>query len=228
MIIDTHCHFDMMPNPERYIQIAENEGRILIGMTNLPSHFPMGYCHVRNFRYIRLALGVHPQLASQAVREMSIFDELVDKTSYIGEVGLDFSPEFVSTKEKQLICFRHILGEIRDKKKILSVHSRKAEKEVILLLKEYNIKNAIFHWYSGPLSLVDEIMASGYYLSINEAMTKSESGKNIIDRVLPDKILTESDAPYNSICDIHNALCNIQIDELDVYKNFQTLLMSLY
>ena len=24
MILDTHCHFDMMPNPEKYIKDAEN------------------------------------------------------------------------------------------------------------------------------------------------------------------------------------------------------------
>ena len=33
MIIDTHCHFDMMPNPELYIQNAEYKGNIIIGMT---------------------------------------------------------------------------------------------------------------------------------------------------------------------------------------------------
>lgn len=50
MIIDTHCHFDMIPNPEQYIQSAENKGNIIIGMTNLPSHFEMGYTHVRRFQ----------------------------------------------------------------------------------------------------------------------------------------------------------------------------------
>ena len=42
MIIDTHCHLNMMPNPEWYIQNAERKGEIIIGMTNLPSHFEMG------------------------------------------------------------------------------------------------------------------------------------------------------------------------------------------
>ena len=70
MIIDTHCHFDMIPNPEQYIQSAENKGNIIIGMTNLPSHFEMGYTHVRNFRHIRLALGFHPQLAAKSSHEL--------------------------------------------------------------------------------------------------------------------------------------------------------------
>ena len=37
MIIDTHCHFDMMPHPEAYISAKEKAGDIVIGMTNLPS-----------------------------------------------------------------------------------------------------------------------------------------------------------------------------------------------
>ena len=47
MMIDTHCHFDMMPNPEKYISDIEQRGDIVIGMTNAPSHFQIGWQHVR-------------------------------------------------------------------------------------------------------------------------------------------------------------------------------------
>ena len=49
MIIDTHCHFDMMPNPEQYLKQQEVKKNISIGMTNLPSHFLLGYEHVRQY-----------------------------------------------------------------------------------------------------------------------------------------------------------------------------------
>ena len=42
MTIDTHCHYDMMENPTEYISKAENQGDIIIGMTNLPSHYRIG------------------------------------------------------------------------------------------------------------------------------------------------------------------------------------------
>ena len=67
MIIDTHCHIDMMPNPEAYIRQREKAGDIVIGMTNLPSHFEMGFPHVGGFRHIRLALGLHPLLAAENI-----------------------------------------------------------------------------------------------------------------------------------------------------------------
>ena len=55
MIIDTHCHFDMMPNPEQYLKQQEVKKNISIGMTNLPSHFLLGYEHVRQYKFSRYA-----------------------------------------------------------------------------------------------------------------------------------------------------------------------------
>ena len=125
MIIDTHCHFDMMPNPEWYIQNAERKGEIIIGMTNLPSHFEMGCVHVQNFRHIRLALGFHPQLAKESIDELVSFGKLVNKTSYIGEIGLDFSKNYVDSKEKQIYAFRSVLNYIKgDNKKAASDNIR--------------------------------------------------------------------------------------------------------
>lgn len=227
MIIDTHCHFDMMQNPEQYIQSAENKGDIIIEMTNLPSHFQMGYAHVRNFRHIRLALGFHPQLAVESSKELASFSKQVNKTSYIGEIGLDFSKDFVDSKEKQIYAFRYVLSLIKDKNKIVSVHSRKAEKEVFELLQEYGIKNAIFHWYSGPLSLIEEIINAGYYFSINETMTTSISGKKIISKIPPNRILTETDAPFNKHSNILNAISNIGLTEDLIYSNFFKLINAI-
>ena len=105
MIIDTHCHFDMMKSPESYIQEIENKGDIVIGMTNMPSHFKMGVPFVKKYKHVRLALGLHPLLASEQDNELELFKRLLPQTSYIGEVGLDFSRDGYSIKEKQIKNF---------------------------------------------------------------------------------------------------------------------------
>ena len=102
MIIDTHCHFDMMPNPEAYIRQREIAGDIVIGMTNLPSHFNMGIPHVKEYKHIRLALGLHPLLAAENSDEINLFKKYIDQTSYIGEIGLDFSKDGIDTKTAQI------------------------------------------------------------------------------------------------------------------------------
>lgn len=227
MIIDTHCHFDMMPQPEAYIRESEAKGNIVIGMTNLPFHFAIGAPHVRGFKRIRLALGLHPLLAAENSKETAEFKNYVDQTSYIGEIGLDFSREGMATKDDQISVLREILATLRGKKKIISVHSRRAERELLDLLIEYDIENVVFHWYTGPIELIPAILERGYYFSVNEAMCQSKNGRAILDRIPSDRILTETDAPFNKKCDIHNLLKAIGVEEININQNFNNLLGRL-
>ena len=199
MLIDTHCHIDLYKNAREILQNCEISGITVLAMTNLPSHFEMGYNHVLPFKRVRLALGMHPLYAEHHKKEFPLFLKNLSKTSYIGEVGLDFSKEGLKSKDVQLESFELILNSIRDKKKILSIHSRRAEREVFQLLMGKQIKNAVFHWYSGPQALIDEISGAGYYFSVNPAMIKTESGRQIILRIPPSKMLTETDGPFTEI-----------------------------
>ena len=102
-----------------------------------------------------------------------------------------------------------------------------AEKEVIEILGKYNITTPVFHWYTGPLGLIPQIIELGGYFSVNEAMTLSESGRKIISRIPFDRILTESDAPYNKKSNIISALNNLNIDDMVIYNNFKTLIDTI-
>lgn len=226
-MIDTHCHFDMMSQPEAYIGQRELAGDIVIGMTNLPSHFQIGHPHLKGYKHIRLALGLHPLLAAESKSEVTLFKRLVDQTSYIGEIGLDFSKEGIATKDEQVAVLRELLSAIRGKKKIVSVHSRRAEKELLSLLCEYEIKNVIFHWYSGPIGLIPAILKQGYYFSVNETMCLSKNGRTIINSIPRERLLTETDAPYNVKTNIKEVLSVLNLSEDIVCHNFKTLLQGL-
>lgn len=199
MIIDTHCHLDLYDRPELIVQECEIQNIITIGVTNLPSHFQMGLPHVKHFKYVRLALGMHPLYANMHVKEFSLFLKNIDRTSYIGEIGLDFSRKGIDTREIQINTFTEILKNVQGKKKILTIHSRRAEKEVLELLIKYKISNAIFHWYTGSQSLINSIVESGYYFSLNPSMITSENGRKIISKIPLERILTESDGPFIKI-----------------------------
>jgi TatD DNase family protein len=64
------------------------------------------------------------------------------------------------------------------------------------LLVERGISGAVFHWYSGPLTLVDEIVSAGHYFSINPAMVRSKKGRQLVERIPKNRALTESDGPH--------------------------------
>lgn len=235
MIVDTHCHIDMFPNPLGEAKKREKDKLLTISMTNLPSHFELGHIHLFNFRYVRMALGLHPLRALDHKKELSLFSKLVDKTSYIGEVGLDFSKEGISTKDIQLMSFDFVLESIKGKPKIISLHSRRAEKETLEMLVEKKNDNAIFHWYSGSLSNLKKIADAGYYFSVNSAMIQSENGRKIIEKIPKELILTETDAPF-----IENSSINKTIEYLSqawmiappdveaiVRENFNRLLLRI-
>jgi TatD DNase family protein len=234
-MIDVHCHFDMAQNPEKYISDNEKKKIVTIGMTNLPSHFQMGANHLKNFRHIRLALGLHPLKASEHPKEYSKFAEYLNQTSYIGEVGLDFSREGFSTKKTQIESFDYVLNCIKGQRKILSLHSRRAEKETLEMLLEKKIENAIFHWYSGSLSVLKRIIDSGFFFSINSAMLESEHGLEIIKKIHKELMLTETDFPFigqSNISLIYNHISilwevsEIEVEEL-IDKNFKGLVSKI-
>lgn len=223
--IDTHCHIDMLSNPQKYLIDSERVSNITFGMTNLPSHFQMGKSHFQNLKYSRQALGFHPLLAAENLKEIYLFKKLVNETSYIGEIGLDFSKEGLSTRDCQVKVLDDILEILEGKHKIISVHSRRAETELLQMLVTHNIKKVIFHWYTGKVSLIPDIIKQGYYFSINESMCMTESGKRIISSIPIDRILTETDAPFNKHSKIYNTYkylnsvgCSPQQIEENFYK----------
>lgn len=231
-MIDVHCHFDMAKDPEKYISDNEKRKIITIGMTNLPSHFQMGVDHVKRNKYIRLALGLHPLRAKEHAREYATFKQYLDKTSYIGEVGLDFSREGFSTKDIQIKSFEFVLDTIKSENKILSLHSRRAEKDVLEMLISKNIENAIFHWYSGSLAVLRSIVSSGFYFSVNSAMIHSDNGKKILSSIPMELLLTETDFPYLENSNITNVysylsiLWNLPTFEVEkvIENNFKNLI----
>jgi TatD DNase family protein len=234
-MIDVHCHFDMAKNPEKYILDNEKRQIVTIGMTNLPSHFQMGINHVKGYKYIRIALGLHPLMAKQHAKEYSKFRQYVNETSYIGEIGLDFSREGFATKEIQIKSFEFVLDCIKGKNKILSLHSRRAEKETLEMLVKKGIENAIFHWYSGNISVLKNIINSGFFFSINSAMIQSSNGKKIITELPKELVLTETDFPYlnkSNISEIHSYLSKLwNVSESDAEKiideNFKKLIKRI-
>src|SRR5262249_15176833 len=151
------------PDPIAVARDSEREGITVIGVTNLPSHFELGFPHVRSFRHVRLALGLHPLTANSHRAELPVFHRLLDKTSDVGEVGLDFSREGLSTRMEQETSFREVLAALTGRPKFVTLHSRGAEERVLELLSEYGVRPVVFHWYSGSLSVLENVAQCGHF-----------------------------------------------------------------
>ncbi len=195
-MIDAHCHIDLYRDPLAEARAAEARRDVVVAVTNLPSHYEMGVPHLRDMKRVRLALGLHPLMANQHARELPLFDRLISGVSYVGEIGLDFSPEGYRSRETQVESFAHVLRKISDRKRFVTVHSRRAESAVLEMLREAKIEHAVFHWFSGAKRDLLAAVDAGHLFSVNPAMVASENGRKLIAAMPPDQVLTETDGPH--------------------------------
>ena len=98
-----------------------------------------------------------------------------------------------------LESFDFICCNVAKHNKVLSVHSRMAEKDTLDILMRNDVKRAIIHWYTGDIETLKMFVEAGYYFSINANMCATIKGQNIVKRIPLDKLLVESDGPFTKV-----------------------------
>jgi len=154
---------------------------------------------LRNYQFVRAALGFHPLLAAKNAKEISAFESLSKTCRLIGEVGLDGSKQGIGTIDIQGKIFERVIAAISGKKRFVTVHSRGAVKQVLECLDRYTMYPVVFHWFSGSKSELTSVLDAGHYFSFNPAMAQSAKWLSAIGDVPLDRILTETDGPYSKV-----------------------------
>src|SRR5579864_1932918 len=88
--VDAHCHIDLYQAPRKTIEQAETDRIYTIAVTNAPSVFAHTAALVAGSRYVRAAIGLHPELVHSHRHELENFRHYLTQTRYVGEVGLDY------------------------------------------------------------------------------------------------------------------------------------------
>jgi len=200
MLIDAHAHLD------RYLfkrfgkdiapilkQIEEYEILTISNSMDLTS-YKINRVISRKSEYIVPAFGIHPRNAYRYVDKIDLAQRLIRESKIIGEIGLDHS--FVKDKSRyssQKKVFELFLSETKNK--VISVHTKGAERDVLDLLRTYGNNRVIIHWYSGSLDVLEEMTKENYYFSISPEVKFSEHIKKIVKGIPLYQILTETDNP---------------------------------
>ena len=122
-MIDFHSHIDLYPEPNKVVTEIERRKMYVLSVTTTPSAWTGTYSIAKHYPRIKTALGLHPQLAHERISELPLFDIFINETDYVGEVGLDGSPEFAKYKAAQLAVLKHILKSCSNSGgKIISLH----------------------------------------------------------------------------------------------------------
>lgn len=197
-LIDTHFHLDHYKNFREQAQRINKLEQYTICVTNSPGIFCSCERMLPESKYLRHAIGFHPQDPSLNKNDLSDFMKLLNRTRYVGEIGLDFSKKSNNDFDFQIYVFERIIERCSKENKIMTVHIRKAEKEAYDILKKYQPQKCIIHWYTGTEEYLHKLISIGCYFSINSNMVQSTKSEKY--KLIPqNRILMESDGPYTKV-----------------------------
>jgi len=198
--VDFHCHLDLFPDFEAAIDRAEKSQIFTLTVTTTPRAWQRNLELTRTTKYVRAALGLHPQLVAERADEIGLWESLLDQARYVGEVGLDAGPRFYKSLDKQKQIFRSILQRCADAGgKILTVHSVRTAPLVLDMIAEClppDRGKVVLHWFSGTKADAARAALMGCYFSVNAQMLGSERGRALLSSLPVQRILTETDAPF--------------------------------
>jgi TatD DNase family protein len=199
-LVDFHCHLDLYPDHAAAVMQCERAEIFTLAVTTTPRAWPRNQELTEPTKYVRTALGLHPQLVAERAGELGLWEELLPRARYVGEVGLDAGPQFYHSFEQQKEVFRHILRTCaRVGGKILTIHSVRSTKTVLDMIEEYlpaSRGRAVLHWFTGTQSEARRAIELGCYFSVNAQMLRSQRQRPIVSSLPIDRILTETDGPF--------------------------------
>lgn len=193
-----HCHLDLYQDPKRVVEEIARSKAYVLSVTTTPRAWQGTEALAIGHARIKTALGLHPQIAHQRKNELSLFDELLPNTRYVGEIGLDGSAECKPHWRDQLKVFDHVLAaSARMGGRILTIHSRAAATAVLdALARHPNAGTPILHWFTGTIPELKRAIEMGCWFSIGSAMLKSKKGRELVASMPQNRMLTETDGPF--------------------------------
>jgi TatD DNase family protein len=147
------------------------------------------------------ALGIHPWglRDSRWQRALKQIEEHIWDIVAIGEIGLDFwLKEARKDGPGRGLQKKVFLAQLELAKKFgkpAIIHSRGAWEDCLKAAKEMEIEKAVFHWYSGPVDTLRQIIKSGYLVSASPSCEYSRQHRRAINETPIEAILLETDSP---------------------------------
>lgn len=213
MLVDTHCHLyskEFAGEWEALMEraIAAGVGKFYMPAVDSSSLEEMLAVERRFPDVCRAMIGLHPcSVKEDYETELALVEEWLAKRSFaaVGEIGLDFYWDQTFINQQVTTFHKQIEWALAYDLPIV-IHSRdpkEGPKEAIRQCIEgvRNYQNGklkgIFHCFSGTYEDARAIIDLGFYLGIGGVLTYKKAGlAEIVERVNPDALVLETDAPY--------------------------------
>ena len=200
-LIDSHCHLEMLDDPDGAVDRAHGAGVesiVTIG-TDIASSW-LAVDLAARFEGVYATVAVHPH-ETEGFDEATLGElELLaaaPRVVAVGECGLDFYRD-LSPRDDQRRAFLAQIGLARRMKLPLVVHVREAGDEAMDILgREAQDMTVVMHCFSLP-DRVDDCNERGYYMSFagNVTYKNAQALREASARAREDRLLVETDAPF--------------------------------
>ncbi len=215
MLVDTHCHLDMLPRwlepplqgDAAHAEIASvlerarerGVGPVLnpgVTWAEMPGVVEVAERHAD----VWAAVGIHPHEAEtwqdgslDRLRELARHPRVMA----IGETGLDYYYEHAS-RDAQIRAFREQLDLARERDLPVIIHTRDAEADTLDLLPEAGPAGGVLHCFTGTAELALAAVERGFMVSFSGivAFKKSQDLREVARQVPLSYTLVETDAPF--------------------------------
>jgi len=205
-IIDTHAHIDQFEDLKGVLARADEAGvsdivAVSVDLDSMKKVLAIAGQYQKP--KIHPALGVHPGKV-QPDTQQSVFDFMranIKQARAIGETGLDYWYKWVrkdeAERQKQKDSFSFHLGLAKEFDLPIIIHSRGAWRDCLGMAQAAGVKRVLFHWYSGPVDILDQILEAGFYVSTGPSVAYSPESRRAMAHASLERILIETDSPVN-------------------------------
>jgi TatD DNase family protein len=211
-IIDIHCHLtfkDYDADREQVIADAKQvlNGVVVSGVEQEDGKVALALA-AQHHGFLFVTLGLHPNYVEKKTdHEIEDYAEFISEHRHeivgIGEIGLDYHwIREPGKQERTREVFVELLGLAKELKLPAILHLRGTGSEAIeegfKIVSDEDVKQAVFHCFTGKPGVAEAICEEGYYVSLPTTMPRSKSMRKVAKRVPLSQLLTETDAPYLS------------------------------
>lgn len=200
-LIDTHAHLDEIEDIEQVLADAKKAGLVAIVAvgSDLESNRKVLQLASLYEKFVYPALGWHPWFIKEADinKNLEFIQSHIGEAVAIGEVGLDYHKRVraVADKALQKRVLASILAIAKVHDKPALIHSRYAWRDALDVVLDAGLEKAVFHWYTGTSSVLRDIVAQGYYISVTPAVEYHEEHRRAVKEIPLDRMLLETDCP---------------------------------
>jgi len=208
MIIDSHCHLDLLDYTSgdslaAVLQRARMQGvgKFLCVGTRL-DHVQTMLDQVQAEDDVWCSVGEHPNEASDTLPTLDALCRwgAHPKIIAIGETGLDYYRSAVDSIALQQTSFLIHIEAAKKLKKPLIIHTRQARADTLALLQSSDAMQAggVLHCFTEDWDMAKHALDMGLYISLSGIVTfkKAVELQAVAKQIPLSRLLIETDSPY--------------------------------